>query len=853
MGDAQSTTTDIHEYRIRMPLAELGLNNTELRIVDTPGVLDTRGLEQEARFVATLDAYLRNHEDLKRSIPNVVLIFLRFDDNRFAGYGSNFVRMLRTLDLFGEKLYDKKFSNVIFVATHYMSEVRDTVRRPNSRIAALKRVIQEHTLIPAPIIITMAENKPHATGLLSVNGFYALPNGQFYPRNLFDRIQLVTTAGGDPIGEAVIRNAFKSPDFSFCPDKIREFVYPLLAPSHARVTKFMGTLIALNRNPANTEISRALDQAFESQSDPNFDTEQLGSLQRTFYLNRISTYDDLPTTSEDNFKFFKQLQRHPAVLHIVRSAFNLTAPKFDPANYMFVGYGYDVMGDVSLPSTPLLESGFESNADDWVLTDARLLMPPRMYKCEPRAEVRTEFRMFETKEDYFRNRLDSVLGPGRGNLLEAIQNPKLVVHAKPGHNILTSDSESGMSRFLELSTVVEYQTFSLALNHDTIQLNTDFLDSVAGLADFNSSDRNIVSAWQQFFEKYGTHIVDSSLGGGYIEVVVKRANSRAENETDDDPLETHRILTQAASKIVDFVAGLMVGRETRLDLDAGEVEYNIRFGGGSSKYKVHNLSDSDVRTKLGNWKESLAYEPTLLTQNDRFKLLQISQLFQGPDDDGTHAEKIAAAVSALFNSSLTYSGEEEESWGLLDRSQTEVVPMTAADYVALKELAQMLQAMADKARERNEMLITKLTEEQTAAAVKDAAERKSRQEQFTEAMKASVAAVQNLGKGEQGGGITTAKDVGQKFDEQRQEYLQAAKLDEQRHQQMLNMIMEVNNKAAERRKNSFLNRLIDNLLPGLVTRLVNLIPGGKSAEMGKMVGNVSPRYLEKDTKLDPTR
>jgi len=94
VGDTISITTDIHEFRIPIEVDELGISNAELRVIDTPGLGDTRGLEQDARFLATLDDYFSNHEELSHRLPNVVLVFGKFHDNRFSGKGSKFVKML---------------------------------------------------------------------------------------------------------------------------------------------------------------------------------------------------------------------------------------------------------------------------------------------------------------------------------------------------------------------------------------------------------------------------------------------------------------------------------------------------------------------------------------------------------------------------------------------------------------------------------------------------------------------------------------------------------------------------------------------------------------------------------------
>ncbi|CAL8067922.1 unnamed protein product [Orchesella dallaii] len=137
-GDFLSTTTHIHEYKVTMPIDELGLANTELRIIDTPSLGDTRGVQQDAKFLAILDQFLSTHEELKDRIPNAVLVFHKFTDNRFAGEGSRYVKMLRGLNAFREKLTDENYSNVIHVFTHFSSATKQTKRNPWARLATFK-------------------------------------------------------------------------------------------------------------------------------------------------------------------------------------------------------------------------------------------------------------------------------------------------------------------------------------------------------------------------------------------------------------------------------------------------------------------------------------------------------------------------------------------------------------------------------------------------------------------------------------------------------------------------------------------------------------------------------------------
>ncbi|CAL8138952.1 unnamed protein product [Orchesella dallaii] len=209
---SSSITSAVSEFRIPIQVDELGIANSELRVINTPGTGDTRGIEQDAKYLATLESYLDNHEELKHRIPNVVLIFHKYNENRIRGDRARFVKMLQGLESFRPRITDENYSNVIFVLTHFCSETRANRRRPTNRLNEFKRAIEEYSLFPKPIHLVVAENKPQENELPLLNGYYKLPNNEYYPRNLFEKLELVTKNGQDFIGMEVFRTAFRDPE-----------------------------------------------------------------------------------------------------------------------------------------------------------------------------------------------------------------------------------------------------------------------------------------------------------------------------------------------------------------------------------------------------------------------------------------------------------------------------------------------------------------------------------------------------------------------------------------------------------------------------------------------------------------
>lgn len=184
--------------------------NSELRIVEVPGLGDTRGRQHDAHTLVTLESYLNTHEELKDKIPNVVLIFNKFYENRYDGESSLFSQMLRGFGAFRKRITDEKYSNVIFVLTHVASLRKSDQKSPNSRIQSFKSVIERYCSFPKPTTVVLAENRGDDQGLAMVNGYWILPNNELYPKNLIDQIALVTEKGGDLMGNMIFQSVFKN-------------------------------------------------------------------------------------------------------------------------------------------------------------------------------------------------------------------------------------------------------------------------------------------------------------------------------------------------------------------------------------------------------------------------------------------------------------------------------------------------------------------------------------------------------------------------------------------------------------------------------------------------------------------
>ncbi|CAL8136948.1 unnamed protein product [Orchesella dallaii] len=471
-GDFLSTTTDIHEYKVTMPIDELGLANTELRVIDTPSLGDTRGVQQDAKFLATLDKFLSTHEELKDRIPNAVLVFHKFTDNRFAGVGSRYVKMLRGLDAFREKLTDENYSNVIHVFTHFSSATRQTKRNPWARLATFKKVIEEYTTFPRPTIITVAENKGRENNLKTVNGYYQLENKEFYPRNLFEQLETITKNGGDPIGLGVFRTAFRNPeDF-----KVRSSTFKLVNNDGEKVQRYLRIILNIYLGIVRTEVSQILEQVWDTKVPTTLKKRypvSLEYLQKSLYMRHINTKEDIPRTTTEILRLLSALKHDQATTMMLEKGLGISPPIF-PQNSI-AGFCYNIFNDAPLSVTP-----FEMR--DSYQTDIGFIIPSFL-TCKLEQSSTQNFIVVEDQQSYIQERLKSIG-------IEGQISPTLFKGTpKPGYNIKTIAFQNGSSA---LSAQWAFKKFQFILN-ERPSLKKEFVDAVKALPTFRENDHEAVT------------------------------------------------------------------------------------------------------------------------------------------------------------------------------------------------------------------------------------------------------------------------------------------------------------------------------------------------------------------------
>ena len=158
----------------------------KLHIIDSPGLGSLNSLEWDARVIASLKKYLDKDEELRKSIPHIVLIIARFDDPKLHHVNSTFIRSLKAINLLGSRLFSNEYCNIIVILTHFMTEKRSIRENPNPKIQIVRDLVRTH--LDKSCHVIFGDNEAGDWGLPIMHWGHRLPTGDIYPGNLIDLI-----------------------------------------------------------------------------------------------------------------------------------------------------------------------------------------------------------------------------------------------------------------------------------------------------------------------------------------------------------------------------------------------------------------------------------------------------------------------------------------------------------------------------------------------------------------------------------------------------------------------------------------------------------------------------------------
>lgn len=222
-----------------------------------------------------------------------------------------------------------------------MSEDNAKLRSdPRPKIQLLECLVKTFTKIPTPIQVIMAENKPEEHNLPKANDFYKLPNGQYYPSNLFKKIQAMAVKAKDVVGETIVREAFKNPK-QINLQLTQE--YELLPENNLVTRNVLKTLQSAKFNIVNTQISSEIrkhwDRIDETSKKPYVNSLQI--MQDTFHRHRILGENDLPQNVEAVLKLLMDLPLNPPIITVL-DKLGVVGPELPKA--LSIGNFYNIFG-----------------------------------------------------------------------------------------------------------------------------------------------------------------------------------------------------------------------------------------------------------------------------------------------------------------------------------------------------------------------------------------------------------------------------------------------------------------------------------------------------------------------------
>ncbi|ODM96910.1 Reticulocyte-binding protein 2 a, partial [Orchesella cincta] len=630
-GDVASTTSDILEFRIPIPAAEFGVSNSELRVIDTPGLMDSRGIENDAVFLATLDDYLSGHEELKNRIPNLIIVMEHFTENRFSGPGAKFVHMILALNSFRTRITDENYSNVVFAFSHFCSETSKAVlSNPSQKLMRFKDVIEEFSLFPKPILTAVIENQGKENELLMVNNNYILPNKELFPSNLLDKFDTITRKGKDEMGNAILSAAFRNRRGHL---NMSESVFPMVSRNHPKVAKYLGKLSSAVLSFTSTEISQQLASTYDgmpSRLKSRFPTKTLEYIQKYLNLRNIRTMQDVPKTSGAILELLEEMDKNEGVLYLLENGLNLKAPLFPQS--VVTGNSFSLFQDSVLPISPY--------KTDVLKTSEMGFRFPESTKFKKNSDNFNLLTIFDTRKQYVRHRLQS-FGINTASINNTDAFTVLNSQTKEGFFIKNAQCSNNVCTFVASRF---FKLFQLDLE-ERATLNPDFIRRVRNLSPLNESNYESIQLWNDFFNDYSTHVVKSAWGGGRIDIHVTVRPSTISVQSFQDKLFK---AVEFAEDLNSLISGEKIDPKRLLPTG---VNYSLAFHGGNPSYHTTDLtalSLEDASKIMRNWKKSLKMNPAVIP----VELISIGRVAQSLGFE--KANYIHEAASRYLNSALDY-------------------------------------------------------------------------------------------------------------------------------------------------------------------------------------------------------
>ena len=210
-NDAEPETRETSEYVLGVDDPDSDVCELTISIVDTPGLNDTEGENQDACNVLSIQSFFKTHPSFrdKQIYPNLVFLVVKATDDRVKGPKSNLTKCLRGIKLLN--VVDKNHPNLVVVVTACCSS---PYGKPDKWMEKMKKkksdiltVVFEVLGVHAPVVLL--ENEYEDYGLQRDGDFTLLPNKERQPKNLYEACLKLLDKSKDYFGLAILNSAFR--------------------------------------------------------------------------------------------------------------------------------------------------------------------------------------------------------------------------------------------------------------------------------------------------------------------------------------------------------------------------------------------------------------------------------------------------------------------------------------------------------------------------------------------------------------------------------------------------------------------------------------------------------------------
>ena len=231
-----AATRSVSEFSKSFNIQELQLGGVRLNIIDTPGFGDTDGVLQEACNLWAIKQFCYKYLKTAKILayPNVILLCVKANDNRFDGKKSSFVKSLEILEAM--RVIDKKNVNVVIVLVNAcaLGQNKETwSEKIMEKAESFKRVVKAKLEFSARVVYV--ENFPTDFSLKIRGAGSVLPDGTLQPENLYLAIMEQMKENGDEMGYSTFKQIFG--------DGMQKQVFELRRCVHAKVASENGNIL----------------------------------------------------------------------------------------------------------------------------------------------------------------------------------------------------------------------------------------------------------------------------------------------------------------------------------------------------------------------------------------------------------------------------------------------------------------------------------------------------------------------------------------------------------------------------------------------------------------------------------